>query len=166
MFFKILKHTAILMACFLPMGVQADTNEQKIIAVQQAKIEALQRRISQIKEKVGAHVLELQLDQCGGKQYNCSVRSCIDLCLNKGGRVAHRHELVNLALKGGNHCAFTISYDSANNRFDSSYPMYDWQGGGCWSANKAPNMPLLPISPDSHQTTISANCACMVPTTL
>lgn len=151
------------LTCALPVQLIADPAEQKIIAIQQAKIESLKSEIQNIKSRVRGNALELQVNWCGGAIYNCSVRSCLDLCQQKGGRIAQRSEMATIALKGENHCAHAITYDSANNRFDSSYPMYNFSGGGCHNANKIPNYPLMPIDPASYDTKISANCACMVP---
>ncbi len=139
------------------------TPEQKVIAVQQAKIEALQKQLSQFKGRMAKGTMELHLLQCEGKHYNCSVRSCVNLCLANGGRVAHRHELAELALKGQNHCAFTLSYDASNDRFDRSYPMFNFQGGGCHNASQIPVMPLMPVTSENYNTPLSANCSCMLP---
>lgn len=142
---------------------RANTPEQKVIAVQQAKIEFLQKQLNQFKGRVAGETLALNLLQCDGVQYNCSVRSCVNLCISKGGRVAHRHELAEVALKGQNHCAHTISYDATNDRFDKSYPMFNFQGGGCWNASQMPVMPLMPVTSENYNNPITANCACMLP---
>ncbi len=160
---KIVRTILLVLGCCLSLVLKAGPEEQKIMAIQQAKIESLKNELSTLKDRVRGNVLELQMNQCGGVLYNCSVRSCLDLCQQKGGRIAQRHELATVALKGENHCAHTISYDSANNRFDYSYPMYNFSGGGCFNANKVPNYPLLPIDPSAYDSKISANCACMVP---
>ncbi|HYX32664.1 MAG TPA: hypothetical protein VE954_06090 [Oligoflexus sp.] len=158
----------ILVLCLLTWAAsaRAGESEQRIMAIQQAKIEALQKQVTQMRNKVKSEGLTLQIEQCGGTHYNCSVRSCIDMCISKGGRVAHRHELANIALKGQNHCAFTISYDVNNNRFDHGYPMYNFQGSGCANSNQTPSLPSMPLSPDIHNTVIAANCACMLPMVL
>lgn len=79
--------------------------------------------------------------QCGGRQYACSSGSnCVSLCIQNKGRIAYKHEVFAIALKGGNHCAAGWFWNIASGKAEKGYPMYNYQGSDCANTSHSPIM--------------------------
>jgi cytoskeletal protein CcmA (bactofilin family) len=111
-----------------------------------------QKFMNEVNKAIVSATQVVQL-QCQGERYQCqTANQCSNLCIQKGGRIAYRHEVFEIALRGKNHCAAGWYWNMVKNEYQAGYPMYNYSGKNCGNTSNTPIITNWGIRP--------ANCFC------
>jgi hypothetical protein len=100
--------------------------------------------------------------RCGGVNYNCNPRMCLDLCIKKGLRMATYDEVYAWASTGKDHCAYMWMLHSQHpKKVFRGFPMYNNRTlDGCGGMNTG-NIPRMSgVGVFDWDSTIKYDCAC------